>query len=539
MTRTRWIISAITLGLIWLLGVLLLLPRMQQELVEAAQRALAGHAELRGRLGALKLSFDGQQAVLRGAVRSPRDRDAIVKVIKHELSAGTPVFGSVAARFNPVGSVSDGIDIAPYPPGWLMISATGKQARLLGSAASDFEARDLARSVQALWSAAGGDLHGMPTVTPSEHDEANGVAATLRGLPVPREIAQASIARVGQSWIDLPLQQSDEALREMTRLSGVDDEEWQHQVQPALHQLRDLFSRQQQDEVQRRRLEALPPGHLFFAVQGEQAVLRGEVGSEAVKQEALREALTAFTDLQILDEIRVNAARRPVGDFGPFTSALLPVEQQGTPSKSCFIGFSGDAWRAVDWQTAAAEQSWRSGLPSGLEVAQLTGDSASVSGWLQGEAGYERAAPSSLEPSFLTLAIFGEKALLGGQVAEESTRVRFLAAAQRAYGPRVQVHGGAVRMRGGCRPFSNILHTLGSLPPAPAAKEAGIFAIAVPGGAWITMQASARLVSAGGLARSGMLPRALPAGLVEELSADAIEQLRLHLDELKSSEVAR
>lgn len=540
MTRARWIISAITLSLIWLLGVLLLLPRMQQGLVEAAHKALAKHAELRGRLGALKLSFDGQQAVLCGAVRSARDRDAIVEVIQHELSAGAPAFGSVAERLNPVGGVNDGIDIAPYPPGWLMISATGKQARLLGSAASDYEARDLARSVQGYWNAAGGEIHGVPSVTPSQHDEAAGVAPTLRGLPVPRNLAQASMARVGQGWMELPLQQTDEVLRETARLTGVDDEEWQRQVQPELRKLRTLFSRQQQDEAQRRRLEALPPGHLFFAVQSGQAVLRGEVGSEAVKQEVLREALAAFTDLQLLDEIRVSATRRPDGEFGPFTSALLPaMEPQGRASKVCFLGLSGGAWRAVDWQTAAAEQSWKSGLPSSLDVAQLMGDSASVSGWLQGEAGDERAVPSSLSPSFLTLTIFGDRALVGGQVAEEATRVQFLAAAQRAFGPRIQVHGGALHVRGDCRPSNGILQTIGSLPPAPEAKEAGIFAIAVPGSTWVILKASSGLVSAGGLARSGRLPRMLPAGLVEDRSADAIEQLRLHLDGLNSSEVAR
>lgn len=538
MTRTRWTTSAVTLGLIWLLGALVLLPHMQRDLEQAAQGTLAQRPALRNRLASLKLGFEGQQAVLSGSVRTAREREEILTAVKDQVRAGTPLLGGFAKELNPVSSVRNELEVSPFPPGWMMIAATGTQARLLGSAADEYEARDLFRSVRDKWSAAGGDIEGVPTADPDHHDEAANVTTTLRGIPTPRDTAQAFLTRIGQGWLDIPLQQTDEMLYEKAQVLGIRDEEWRHEVLPELRALRDLLKRQQQEEAERRRLGALPPGHLFIAVRDQQVVLRGEVGSWKLKRGVLDEALAAFLPRRVLDEIRVTTNRRPDGDFGPFSTALLPAKE-AAPASSCFLGFSGAAWKAVDWQTAPAEQFWKNELPAGLTAVSLMDDSLSISGWLQGESGHERAPASSSSPAFLTIALFGNKAVLGGQVAEESTRTQFIAAARRVYGPPIAVRAGAVQVNGGCRPSRGILQTLNSLPPPPGEHATGIFAIAAPGGGWITLEATPNLVAAGGITRSKALPPAIPAGLVEELSADAIEQLRMRLASLKSPDTSR
>ena len=261
-----------------------------------------------------------------------------------------------------------------------------------------------------------------------------------------------------------------------------------------------------------------------------------------MKRGVLADALAAFAPRRLHDEIRVSALRRPTDDFGPITTALLPEEGKAG-GKSCFLSFSGEAWKPVDWQTAPSEQSWnhdlpagvtgaflpRPNLPGGLAPNPLLNDSTILSNWLQGDDSHAPAPPQPTAPAFVTLALFGTKAILSGQVAEEAVRAQLIAAVRHAYSPPFLVSSDDLQVRGDCEPSVRILHTLKSLPPPPAAGSAGLFAIASPGSTWKTIPVTRPLIEAGGLAQSGQLPAGIPAALVEELSAEAIEQLRLHL----------
>ncbi len=529
MTRARWILSAALLFALWLVGALVCVPRLQRDLESAAQSALSQQTVLLNRLGGLRLAFDGQQARLSGSVRTPQDRSVLETTVRDLVRAPAPFSGGLGLRLNPVSTVRSEIEVVPYPAGWLLLAAKGTHARLLGTAASAYEARDLARSVQESWSAQGGMTEGLPATDKDNHDEAASVFATLRTVPAPPSTAQAYLARIGQSWKELALNQTDEELLAEARMLGVSPAEWQQHVLPALHELRDALQKQRHELTENARLAKLPPGHLFIAVRDQEIILRGEIGTAAMKRAILDDALATFAPRRLHDEIRVSAQRRPSGDFGPISTALLP-EANKAGGKSYFLSLSGEAWKPVDWQITASEQSWKQDLPAGLDASVLQKDSALLTGWLQGDDTHSPAPALPMEPAFISLALFDARVIISGQVAEESVRARVIAAVRRAYSPPFLVLSDDVHVRGNCDPSGNILHTLKSLPPPPTAHTAGLLAIAKPGGTWMLIPVTKELVEAGGLAKSGLLPAGIPAAVVADLSAEAIEQLRLHLD---------
>lgn len=528
MTRARWIISSLVLCALWSLGAFVLIPRMERDLAAAAQDTLSRQTSLQKRLGRLQVAFDGQQAVLTGKVRTPDDLHAVETAVRDLVRAPTPLTASLGLRLNPVADVNNAVEVLPFPAGWLLLAANGPQAKLLGTAANEYEARDLFRSVQDGWSARGGTAEDVLAADAENHDEAANVAATLRGIPTPPDMAQAYVARIGETWKELSLNRSDDALFADARAHGVSEEEWNTRVVPVLRGLRDQLKQQQAAEMEKQRLAHLPPAHLFIAARGSQVVVRGEVGSLEMKRAVLDEALEAFSPRRVLDEIRVSPQRRPTGDFGPVTTALLPptADKNG---RSLFVGLSDEAWKAVDWQIAPQEQSWKENLTGGLKPADLLNDSEALTEWLQ--ARNDSTAPPEPAPAFITLALFDAKVIVSGQVAEESTRSRIVAAVRKAYAPRVIVLHDDLRVHAACRPSTGVAHTVGSLPSADAG---GVFAIAFPGGSWTSIPVTKDLIEAGGLARCKQLPAGVSAALVEERSAEAIEQLRLWMSRPQS-----
>lgn len=528
MTRARWILSAASLFALWLMGALVCLPHLQRDLETAARDVLSQQSALRDRMGGLRLVFDGQQARLTGSVRTQEDRRLVENTVRDRVRLPAPFSASLGLHLNPVSAVQSEVEVIPSPPGWMLLAADGDHARLLGTAANALEARDLAHSVQEAWSIRGGMSEGMPGTDAANHDEAASVATTLRTMPSPQTSVQAYLARIGQSWQELTLSQSDTALLAEARALGVSDAEWENQVRPALDVLRATQQRQHLTQAESERLGRLPPGYLFLAVRDQQIILRGEVGTHAMKQEILEDALTTFASRRLHDEIRVSAQRRPSGEFGPITTALLPEEGKAG-GKSCFLSFSGEAWKSVDWQITPREQSWKDELPTGINARLLEDDSTALSNWLQGDESNSPAPSQPTDPAFIALALFGTKALVSGQVAEEAVRAQLIAAVRQAYSPPFIVISDQVHVRGSCEPSGSILNTLKSLPPPPATQIAVVFAVAKPGGTWTLIPMTRELLEAGGLAKSGLLPAGIPAGVVEDLTAETIEQLRLHL----------
>ena len=525
MTRARWILSAASLSALWLIGALVCLPQLQRDLGTAARETLSQQTALRKRLGGLHLVFDGQVAHLSGRVRSREDRNSIETALRDLVRAPAPLAGRVGRHFNPVSGVRNEIEIVPCPPGWMLLAANGDHARLLGTAANDFEARDLARSVQENWNIRGGTTEGQPGTDPDQHDEADAVSATLRGLPVPHSGVRACLARIGQSWKDLELDKPDADLATEARTAGVSEDEWHKQVLPVLQDLRATLQQQNLAKARNELLALLPPGYLFIAARDKQVILRGEVVTAAMKEAILEDDLTAFAPCHLHDEIQVSLQRCPHGDIGPITTALLP-EGKKTGAKSCFLSLSGGAWQAVEWQISASEQSWKNHLPEGIDAVPLQNDSARLSTWLEGDDSNAPPSSSLQKAAVIALALFGTKAIVSGRVAEEASRSQILASIRLAYGSQFIVVSDQFHVCGSCEPASNILHTLKSLPSPPAENGVGLFAIAKPGSPWTVIPVTRKLVEAGGIAQSGLLPVDISAALVENLAADTIEQLR-------------
>ncbi|MEZ5384413.1 MAG: hypothetical protein R3F13_02740 [Prosthecobacter sp.] len=522
MNRERWIVSTVTLSLLWLLGALLILPGMEKALQTAARSRMESDASLTGRLERVTLTFDGQMAQLGGEVRSIRDRESIEAAVRDHVRASAGFAAGMSLRLNPVASVNNEIALAPYPPGWLLLAAEGAKARLTGAVASEFEARDLARSILDRWSAGGGMVEGEPIIDASNHDEAPDVAATLRGLPAPQALAQAHIAKIGNRWITLNVEKSESALLTEVKALGIGEEDWKKHLQPALRRVRQTRQAQRAAETEAQRLAALPAGHVFLAARQGEVLMRGEVGSTAVKNSLLDDALKFFAPRQVRDEIRVSSGRRPVAEFGPVTTALLPDEND-RQEKSLFLGFGGEAWHAVDWKVGDDAKPWEGDLPAGVRQEWLLADSARVIAWLQGAPEPEKSAP----PSFVTLAVCDGKVILGGQLAGESARTQIIAAVRRACPPDSVVLYDDLHLKASAQRWSGILHTVKSLPQFPAGGLS--FALAVPGSDWIELPVTFDLIEAGGIARSGLLPPDLPAALVDSHSTEAMEHFRARL----------
>jgi hypothetical protein len=411
----------------------------------------------------------------------------------------------------------------------MLLAATGTEARLLGTTASLHEARDLMQSVQESWSAHGGRISGMPAADGKKYDEAANPAATLRDVPAPRPTAQAFLARIGQPWKKLSLDHDEAVLRAEAGALGIEESEWQQQVRPVLQELRTTLHQQREAEARELRLSRLPPGHLFIAAQGMHVVFRGELGSAAMKHAILDEAIRVLAPRRVHDEIRVSTARRPSGDFGPITIALLP---SGKNTRSLGFGLSGEAWKTLDWQITPAEQAWKEGLPSDIDRAQVREDSTRLIGWLSGDGTHDLPTSLKQEPAVITLALFGTKAVLAGQVAEQAARSQLIAAVRQAYSPRIRVQSEGLHFRASCQPSTSLLHTLKSLPPAPPQDSVGILAIATPGSTWAIIPASLELTRAGALRQRDDLPQDISIHLVREHASEALDQLRVWLSRL-------
>ncbi|MBL9130255.1 MAG: hypothetical protein JNG86_03595, partial [Verrucomicrobiaceae bacterium] len=228
--------------------------------------------------------------------------------------------------------------------------------------------------------------------------------------------------------------------------------------------------------------------------------------------------------LRVHDDIRVDASRRPVSDFPPITTALLPAAGSDE-GKAFHLGISGQAWQPLDWRGAREDKSWKNPLPDGLEAAWLKDDNARLIDWLQGGAD-PMPQLARTQPAFAVLVLFGKKALLSGQIAEPALHAQLIAALRQTYTPGIIIDTDAFVVRGHCEASAEITHAAKSLPPH---AQAPLIAIAHPGETWTILPATRDLLEPGALGKSGRLPAGIPPNLIEEAAATALEELRLHL----------
>ena len=525
MTRARWFIAGSWLLLFWLLAGAVWGPMLERRL---ARQALSLTETVQTGYPAVAVSFSGQQAQVIGRVRHEAERREIVAKLAKDMR--TP--GWLSGGLNPVTGVRDDLEIAPYPAGWLLLAGQGERGRLLGRLASEYEARDVGRLMEDLWAKAGGRLVPDVLVDPTRFDEAPGITKTLDDLPSPRpheggDGAQVQVASLGGGWERLTLDAADDLLREKLKTYPITEDEWQQVVKPTLDQMRRYQTEERARIAEAERQAKLAPPHVFLAGRDQRVLLRGEVASLKIKRELLNTVIAAFPEWRVLDDLRVNARRRTVAEFGPITTALLPLSQEAGADKSLALGLSGAAWAFVDWQVGETDQPWKKLLPPDLPPALLQEDSHMVTQWLQGSAQGIPTLPIPAQPSFLTLTLLPDKVILAGQLAEEPLRARLVDAVKNAYSVQTVIFSEALLARGTCAPTADVEQTVRSLPPLPKAGEPPVLAFARPGQVWKSLPATPALLEAGALARSPLLPADFPGAMAEDtFASEAYDHLR-------------
>lgn len=538
MSRTRWLLAGFWLLLFWFIAGAVWIPALQDRLGKRAAELLEG---VETGYPPVTVRFDGLEAHLEGWVRHETEsKDIEVRIASQLRLSGLPGSG-----LNPVQKVHNRIEIAPYPAGWLLLTVQGSHAALYGTAATDFEARDVSRLVEERWEKAGGRMSTRLQTRPAAFDEARGIQSTLDQLPTPRsqgggDSAQAWYARIGGSWERLTLDASDELLRQRHGQDVVNDSEWSSVVQPALSHTRRYQQTERARIAEAERQAKLAPPHVFLAVRDQRLLLRGEVASLKIKRELLNAVITGLPGWRVLDDLRVNDQRREVAEFAPITTALLPESGEGSPGKSFFLGLSGSAWEPVDWEIGENSRPWKNLLPADLPPALLQEDSLMVAQWLQGSAQGIPSLPIPAQPSYLTLALLPDKVILAGQLAEEAHRTRIIEAVKRTYGSKVVLFADALLARGTCEPTPDVEQTVRSLPPLPAAKDPPLLAFARPGQVWKAQAATEALLTPGALAPSGLLPPDFPAAMAEDtFSAEAYDHIRHHWQSQRAKPAAK
>lgn len=527
MTRARWFIAGTWLLLFWLIASAVWAPALQFRLEKAASAKIediqTGHQPVH-------IRFNGQTAYVSGKVRHEGERVEILKRIADDVRTSRTFNFDV----NPVKDVVNDIEVAPYPSGWLMLAAQGSRSMLLGTLATEYEARDVGRLMQAQWGKDRGHLVPQLKTDAARFDEAPQVQTTLDALPGPRmdrggDSAQVQIAHLGHRWERITLDAKDEFLRGQLASYPITDSEWNTVVLPALQQVRRYQAAERIRLAEEEHQSKLPPPHVFLAARDQRLLLRGEVASLKIKRELLNTVIITLPGWRVLDDLRVNSQRRAVANFGPITTALLPLSQESKGQKSLVLGLSGLAWQLVDWQVGEAAQPWKDLLPADLPPALLQEDSRMVTQWLQGNAQGIPALPIPAQPSFLTLTLLPDKVILAGQLAEEALRTRLIDAARRAYSGRAVLFSEALLVRGTCEPTAEVEQTVRSLPPLPQGQQAPILAFARPGQVWKSLPATEPLTAPGALAKSGLMPAGFPAAMAEDtFAAEAYDHLRHH-----------
>lgn len=529
MTRAQWFTAGSWLLLFWLLAGIWWAPGLERRLAQAAAERLS---QVETGYEAVSVKFKGQHAVLTGRVRHEEMRQQILQQIAEQLR----VPGLLNLELNPVASVSDALEVAPYPSGWLLLAVTGRRAGLSGRAATEAEARDVARLLEERWLAAGGRISAGLEADPARFDEAATLDATLTHLPAPPPAegpdgAQLHLARLGGSWQRIQPDTEAEMLRTLALQQGLSESDWES-VQETLQQTRRYQDRERARLAEAERQARLPPPHVLLAAREGRLLVRGEVAVMAQKRMLLNLLIEAFPDWRVLDDLRVHPARRAVAEFGPITTALLPstdVESEHE-SKSLALGLSGEAWKFISWKEAAQSltEDWRELLPKDLPAALLEADLRMVAEWLDSEARGIPALPVPAQPSFLTLTLLPGKAILSGQLAEEPMRMRLVQAARLVYGAKAVLLADGLLSRGTCQPTLDIEQTVRSLPPLPRAGEPPVLAFARPGQVWTSHAASKGLLEAGALAQTPLLPEGFPAAMAEHAFTEGFDHLRHH-----------
>lgn len=524
MARTNWLIPILLLAGCWLLGWIVVLPRVESELETAARNALASSTAAR-RLKNVTVEFSGQEAVLKGAVSQEPFRQLARRIVERELRLPA-LFG---ARLNAVTSVKNEIRIEPLPHGWMLLALAGDQVSLAGIAGSTIERDAIEAEVKRLFARPGVEVCSTVRVDDERAGECGDPYATAKPLSAVLKSSERDgavfIARIGESWHHHQPAARD-TLRDAVASLGATEEEWTRDLAPlvsAAEQTRDRLRLAAEEQA---RLAKLPPPHLILAMREKEVMLRGEVGTSAAKSRIIEAAVRFYREKRILDHIRVSAARRPNVDL---TGLLenLPATGRADGDRKLAVGMPGHPWKTVILSGEDPPASVLAELPAGFDPALAVQDARAAVAWIQRPATAEPGKPLP----YLALSIFADRVWLRGEVASEAARSQILDAARRMYPHHVLVH--FVRLNAERSAADQVLETCKSFPPAPAADSPGIMAFALAGGAWQAATVTSAMFSMDGLVKAGIVPEEFAAETAYEEFEESIDALRAHLERLK------
>ncbi len=522
MPPRHWLIAIILLATFWLAGWIVCVPGIESALEEAAHEALAAREDAR-HWRDVGVTFIGQEAVLGGKVSKPEHRDEALRVVRDSVRLA-------GSGLNPVTDVSDEIEVVPLPPGWAMLSLAGDKVTLLGIAGSEPETTAITDEVHRLFARPGMAFQSALHVDEERAADAATLDVTLQSLPLKLKSAERDgavfVARLGEEWRSFHPAAAG-TLEEALMACGATKDEWTREISPVVAAAATRRATLAQKAEERERHSRLPAPHVILCINGTRVLLRGEVGTAAAKTALIEAAVKNYGSLQIIDELRVSAARRPDVDA---TSALenLPALDAEGGTRLAAVSVSGGEWRMAKLTADENRAALLATLPDGFDVKLAGADAEAASKWL----GVPKAVPLGdprMQPH-LALAVFSDRVWLRGEVAQESERSQILAAARRSYPNHLLVQ--FVRLNARCRPVEQVLHTTGSFPIAPDKAAPGLIAFVVPGDIWQAADVTPDVLAPDGLAKAGIVDEEFPVELAREEFSEALDAVAAHLKEI-------
>jgi hypothetical protein len=524
--RKNWFIAIGLWAGLMLLGWSVWPSRIERTLEASAREVLRSHPSARF-LKDVTVSFDGQEAVLRGKVHKAAMRGVAAQIVGEELRRASGISG----RFNPVTAVRNQIAVEPLPAGWLVMVLDGDRITLHGLAGSEDERDSVSQGAAKLLSKPGVEFRATvkandETASASENADlsVNALPAQLRALG---DRAAVLTARIGEEW-QAHEPDAEKALNELLASYGVAPEQWDEEILPLVKQAQQRRAAQRHAEEQAARLAKLPPPHVILAIRGGDALVQGEVGTAALKSQIIEAALRACTGMQVFDQLRVSADRRPVVDAAAMLG-FFPPAASAAKAGLIAVAVPGGEWKTVTLPANDVAAAILATLPRDMAASLVEADAKNVARWFA-DTSPDPSAP--IKPC-VTLAVFSDRVWLRGQVAEESSRSQIIEAARNAYPDHVLVH--FIRLNPRCLPVEEALPTARSFPPAPGKDSSGIIGFAIPGEAWKSAPVSDSVFTPDGIQKAGILPQGFPLLNAMDEFSEALEALKIHWDDRKKT----
>jgi osmotically-inducible protein OsmY len=517
--RKNWVIAIALWAALMLLGRFVWSGRIESSLEMLARQTLESHPESL-QFKDVHVEFEGQTAVLTGQVNKGAARGLVENIVRQELRKPS-LFGG---KLNPVASVRNQIDIEPLPPGWLVLWVSKERADLSGVIGSQDELEELTASVKKKCDKPGRQFQSTLRVDSDRFGAGGDLESTLTDLD--REMTSVDpkgrglVSQVGSTWSPLPLSDLGE-MKSALAQKGMVESDWIQNIQGLAKAASEKWETNVREEMEAARRGKLPLPHVFLASKGESVLVQGIVGTAELKTLIIDAALKAYPEKKVVDQISISTNRRPVVDVSTLL-LFFPTPTTASGGKQLAFGMPGEGWKIADMASGDLEAAITSVIPKGIETTLVNADQAAVVKWIQA-ADEEKAA--TLKP-YLTLAIFGSRVWLRGEVAEEATRSQIVEAVRRTYPNHLLVQ--YIRLNPRCMPADGPLQTALSLPVAPEAGSAGILAFAVPGEVWRKVEVTPALLEPNGVSRSGIVPAGPLFQIAAEDFSEALDALKNH-----------